>query len=64
MGVKQQKRQAELAFMSAGEVKPKPELEEGTETPTAESKAESQAGSEKLMEVILEGANLKQSTPR
>lgn len=64
MGVKQQKRQAELAFMSAGEVKPKPELEEGTETPTAGSKAESQAGSEKLMEVILEGANLKQSTPR
>ena len=51
MGVKQQKRQAELAFMSAGEVKPKPELEEGTETPTAGSKAESQAGSEKLMEV-------------
>ena len=44
MGVKQQKSQTELAFMSAGEVKPEPELEEGTETPTVGSKAESQAG--------------------
>ena len=44
MGVKQQKSQSELAFMSAGEVKPEAVLEEGTETPTAGGKAESQAG--------------------
>jgi hypothetical protein len=43
VGVKQQKSQTELAFMSAGEVKPKAVLGEGTETPTAGSKAESQA---------------------
>jgi hypothetical protein len=42
--VKQQKSQEELAFMSAGEVKPKPVLVEGTETLAAGSKAESQAG--------------------
>ncbi|MGI8733655.1 MAG: hypothetical protein ACR2LM_10185 [Pyrinomonadaceae bacterium] len=46
MGVKQQKSQPELAFMSAGEVKPELALEEGTETPTAGSEAESQAGSD------------------
>jgi RNA-directed DNA polymerase len=64
VGDKQQKSQEVLAFMSAGEVKPEPELEEGTETPTAGSKAESQAGSEQLMEVILERANLKQALQR
>ena len=64
MGVKQQKSQEELAFMSAGEVKPEPELEEGTETPTAGSKTESQAGKEQLMEVILERENLKRALKR
>jgi len=64
VGVKQQKSQEELAFMSAGEVKPELGLEEGTETPTAGSEAESQAGSEQLMEVILERANLKQALKR
>ncbi|MGI8732632.1 MAG: hypothetical protein ACR2LM_04945, partial [Pyrinomonadaceae bacterium] len=54
----------ELAFMSAGEVKPELALGEGTETPTAGSEAESQAGSEQLMEVILERANLKQALKR
>lgn len=43
MGVKQPKSQEEMAFMSAGEVKPELVLEEGTETPTVGSKAESQA---------------------
>jgi len=57
VGVKQRKSQEELAFMSSAEVKPKAEFEEGTETPTAGSKAESQAGKEQLMEVILEPEN-------
>jgi hypothetical protein len=43
VGVKQQQSQAELAFMSTGEVKPELVLEEGTETPTVGGKAESQA---------------------
>ncbi len=64
MGVKQQKSQIELAFMSTGEVKPELALEEGTETPTAGGKAESQAGREELMEVILERVNLKQALQR
>ncbi len=64
MGVKQQKSQRELAFLSAVEVKPEAVLEEGTETPTAGGKAESQAGNEQLMEVILERANLKQALQR
>jgi RNA-directed DNA polymerase len=64
VGVKQRKSQEELAFMSAGEVKPELELEEGTETPTAGGKAESQAGNEQLMEVILERENLKQALKR
>ncbi|MGI8732134.1 MAG: hypothetical protein ACR2LM_02395, partial [Pyrinomonadaceae bacterium] len=40
----------ELAFMSAGEVKPELALGEGTETPTAGSEAESQAGSEPVLQ--------------
>ena len=64
MGVKQQKSQKELAFMSASEVKPELELEEGTETLAAGSKAESQAGNQQLMEVILERENLKQALKR
>ena len=49
MGVKQQKSLKELAFMSTGEVKPEPELEEGTETLAGRGKAESQAENEQLM---------------
>lgn len=64
MGVKQQKSQEELAFMSTGKVKPEAELEEGTETPTAGGKAESQGRNEQLMEVILERENLKQALKR
>src|SRR6266550_4354603 len=50
--------------MSTGEVKPEPELEEGTETPTAGSTTESQAENEQLMEVILERENLKRAWKR
>jgi RNA-directed DNA polymerase len=64
VGVKQQKSQEELAFMSAGEVKPELALAEGTETPTAGGKAESQAENKQLMEVILERENLKRALKR
>jgi retron-type reverse transcriptase len=64
VGVKQQKSQEELAFMSAGEVKPELVLEEGTETLAVEGKAESQAEKQPLMEVILARENLKQALKR
>ena len=64
MGVKQQKSQIELAFADSARVKPEAQSEEGTETPTAGSGAESQAGNERLMEVILERENLKQALRR
>jgi RNA-directed DNA polymerase len=64
VGVKQQKSQKELAFMSRGEVKPEAGLGEGTETPTAGSQSESQAENEQLMEEILERENLKQALKR
>jgi RNA-directed DNA polymerase len=61
---KQQKSQAELAFMSSAEVKPTARLGEGTETLTAGSISESQAGKERLMEVMLERENLKAALQR
>ena len=56
---KQQQSQAELAFMSSAEVKPTARHAEGTETLAAGSISESQAGNERLMEVMLERENLK-----
>jgi hypothetical protein len=56
VGVKQQKSQQELAFASSGKVKPEAPLGEGTETLAARSRPESQAGNERLMEVMLERA--------
>jgi RNA-directed DNA polymerase len=64
VGVKQQKSQREMAFMSSGEVKPELELGEGTETATTGSETESQAGNEQLMEVVLERENLKRALKR
>jgi len=64
VGVKQQKSQMELAFMGSAEVKPKAVSEEGTETPTAGSKSESQAGNNQLMEEILERENLLKALKR
>lgn len=64
MGVKQQKSQSELAYANSARVKPEAQSDEGTETPTAGSEAESQAGNERLMEVILERENLKQALRR
>ena len=64
MGVKQQKSQQELAFASSGKVKPEAPLGEGTETLAARSRPESQAGNERLMEVMLERENLKQALRR
>jgi len=64
VGVKQQKSQMELAFMGSAEVKPKAVSEEGTETPTAGSKSESQAGNNRLMEEILERENLMEALKR
>src|SRR5260370_1194993 len=61
---KQQKSQAELAFMSSAEVKPTARLAEGTETLAAGSRPESQAGNERLMEVMLERENLKAAMQR
>jgi len=61
---KQQKSQTELAFMSSAEVKPAARLAEGTETLAAGSKPESQAGNERLMEVMLERDNLKEALKR
>jgi RNA-directed DNA polymerase len=59
VGVKQQKsQQQELAFTSTGEVNPELGHDEGTETPTAGGEPESKAGKERLMEVILERANV------
>ncbi len=64
MRVKQQQSQGELAFMSSAEVKPAARLDEGTETLAAGSNPESQAGQSGLMEVMLEGENLKQALKR
>lgn len=64
MGAKQQNNQLELACMNDGGVKPAPAGEEGTEVPTAESKAESQAQLERLMEEILEPTNLWEAIKR
>lgn len=64
MRVKQQKSQQELAFASSDKVKPEARLEEGTETLAAGSRPESQAGNERLMEVILERENLKRALRR
>jgi len=61
---KQQQSQTELAFMSSAEVKPTARLEEGTETLAAGSISESQAGNERLMEVMLERDNLKEALKR
>jgi RNA-directed DNA polymerase len=60
---KQQKSQ-ELAFMSSARVKPEAQLDEGTEPLAAESSPESQAGNERLMEMILERENLKEALKR
>jgi RNA-directed DNA polymerase len=64
VGVKQQKNQEQLAFASGGKVKPEAQLGEGTETPAAGSRAESQANNQRLMEVMLERENLKQALRR
>src|SRR5438105_7485900 len=61
---KQQQSQTELAFMSSAEVKPTARLDEGTETLAAGSRPESQAGNERLMEVMLERDNLKEALKR
>ena len=61
---KQQQSQAELAFMSSAEVKPTARHAEGTETLAAGSISESQAGNERLMEVMLERENLKPALKR
>lgn len=64
MGVKQQKSQEQLAFVSSGKVKPEARLGEGTETLAAGSRAESQVGNEQLMEEMLERGNLKEALRR
>jgi len=61
---KQQNNQLKLAFESTTEVKPEVGLIEGTETLTAESKPESQAANERMMEKILERENLKRALKR
>jgi len=61
---KQQKSQPALAFMSSARVKPEAQLNEGTETLAAGSSPESQAGNERLMEVMLERGNLKAALKR
>jgi len=61
---KQQQSQTEMAFMSRAEVKPKAQLDEGTEPLAAGSKPESQAGNEPLMEVMLARDNLKGALKR
>jgi hypothetical protein len=52
MRERQQKNQPELAFMSSAKVKPEAERDEGTETLAVGSSPESQAGKERLMEVM------------
>src|SRR5207248_8780903 len=61
---KQQQSQAELAFMSSAQVRPTARHAEGTETLAAGSISESQAGNERLMEVMLERENLKPALKR
>lgn len=64
MRVKQEKSQAELAFVGSDKVKPETQPDEGTETLAAGSRPESQAENERLMEVMLERENLKQALRR
>src|SRR5260370_33045804 len=61
---KQQKSQAELAFMSSAEVKPTARLAEGTETLAAGSRPESQAGNGRLRAGKLHRENLKAAKER
>lgn len=61
---KQQKNQAELAFMSSAKVKPERLSDEGTETLAAGSRPESQARNERLMEEMLESRNLRAALKR
>jgi len=64
MGVERQKQQPMLAFAEAerGET-PRPEAE-GAETTTAELRAESQTGTEELMEEICDPENLREAYKR
>lgn len=61
---RQQKSQGELAFMSNATVKPEAMLDEATEPLSAGGRPESQAGDERLMEVMLERENLKAALKR
>lgn len=69
MGAGRQKNQEgliqqKLAFEGEEEVKPRTNSGEGTEAPVAEGNAESPTTSEQLMEVMLEGENLKEALKR
>ena len=64
MGGRQQKIQNELAFMNSAEVKPEALSDEGAEPFAAGSRPESQAGNERLLEVMLERENLLMALKR
>jgi RNA-directed DNA polymerase len=64
MGVKQQTSQLDLALTDNVKVKPEAVASQRTETLRAGSEPESQAGNERLMEVIVERENLKQALKR
>ena len=64
MSGKRQKHQLELAFMAGARDEIFSPVGEGTEPPTAESKAESPAKADELMEEILDPENLREALKR
>jgi len=64
MSEKRQKKQLKLAFMTEDRSEASTAVDEGTESPRAERKAESPAISEQLMEEVIERGNLREALRR
>lgn len=64
MSERRQKNQLELAFMAEGRDESPRSVTEGTESPVAESRAESPAKADMVMEEILDPENLREALKR